>query len=187
MTSLLASLQILSCMQFREIVSQVAITPRPLLNVDIQRGCHVGEASATARLPLQLTKYQDLVAAVVDVPALHMAAHELLLQQHAQVLATPALSVFENIGELFIFMESFTVDEYLSAHPSGTDIMTDMTVMRTWLADLEACPSTVTHKLLFFDLTELRAGMLAVARNAVRSFLRLVRENMYDKCISLQV
>lgn len=174
-------------MQFRDIISQVSVAPRPLLSAALQQACHVGQATATSAQPLQLTPYRTLAAAAVDVSSLQQAAHQRLLQQHAEVLNTPALSVFENIGELFCFMESFTIEEYSSAHPSSTDIMTDMTVMRTWLTDLEACPKTVSHKLFFFDLTELRTGMLAVARRAVRSFLRLVRESMYDKCIDLQV
>lgn len=174
-------------MQFRDIIAQVNATPRPLLDTNLQKASRLLDNPGSTFTPLPLTRLQTLVAAAVDLPSIQQTAHQRLLQQHAEVLASPALTTFENVGELFIFMESFSIEEYLAANPTSTDIMTDMTVMRTWLADLENCPSSVSHKLFFFDLAELRGKALEVAQRAVRVFLRLVRENTYDKSIDLQV
>lgn len=176
------------CVQFREIPALISGMPRPLLTPGIQRLCHPGlPAHAPAPPPPLLAKFSDLLESIINLSELQDTSDDLLSTQFTEVLAMPPLRVFENIGELFIFMESFLVEEYLAASPTSTDIMTDMTVMRTWLRDLEASASTVHHKLLCFDLAALRQRVLEVASSAVHAFLRLVRETMYDKSIELQV
>jgi hypothetical protein len=95
--------------------------------------------------------------------------------------------VFDDIGELYIFMESFKAEEYLAAHPTSSDIMTDMKVMRTWIRSLEGFVPVMRQELIRFDFDAMTAQMLAVGRSATRAFLRLVREFVYDKCMELIV
>jgi hypothetical protein len=174
--------------QFHEIAALVSGMPRRLLKPDMQRLCHPGlPAHVPAPPPPLLAKFSHLFASIVNLRELQDTADDLLSMQYSEVLALPPLRVFQNIGELFIFMESFLVEEYLAASPTSTDIMTDMTVMRKWLRDLEASASTVHHKLFCFDLVVLRQQMLQVANSAVHAFLRLARETMYDKSIEVQV
>jgi hypothetical protein len=103
------------------------------------------------------------------------------------VLDSDALRVFENIAELYIFMEGFKTEEYLSVHPRSSDIMTDMTVMHTWIRSLEGFVPVMRQELIRFDFDAMATQMLAVARTATRSFMRLVHESMYDKCMELLV
>lgn len=169
----------------RDIVRIVRLCPTPYTDKRIQQ--IVCALSTTPPAPSTLTPLTDTLATLVDVAALQDAAQRLLSQQYGAALQSDTLRVFDNVGELFIFMEAFRVEDYVAAQPRSSDIMRDMSVMRTWLASLEACAAAHRQELLFFDLEALTARMLEVARVATNAFLRLVRESMYDKCAELQV
>ena len=102
-------------------------------------------------------------------------------------MRTPALRVFENVGELYVFMEGFAAEQYVSAKPSSADVLADVSVMRAWECELQALPSAVSHGLLCFDLQALRSHALVTTRAALAAFTKLVRDMMYERCIELQV
>ena len=159
--------------------------PRPYLDDRILRVA--GALATVPPPPPTLSPLTDTLATLVDVGALQDAVQHLLSQQYQAALASDTLRVFENVGELFIFMEGFRIEEYLAAQPQSSDIMRDMSVMLSWLASLDACSGSHRQELLFFDLEAMTAQMRDVARSATNRFLRLVRETMYDKCVELQV
>jgi hypothetical protein len=95
--------------------------------------------------------------------------------------------VFDDIGELYIFVESFKAEEYLDAHPKSSDIITDMKVMRTWMRSLEDFVPVMRQELIRFDLEAMTTQMLTAGRSATRAFMRLIWEFMYEKCMELVV
>lgn len=166
-------------LQFREITGVVSATVRPYFLPDVQRLCHPHLDEFAERPPgPQLMKFLDVLALRVDVAALQRTSTKLVAAQYRDVMQSSTLKLFENIGELFLFMQDFKPQEYLSRGPKSADILMDAHVMRSWLRDLHACNPVAHAPLLQFDLSTLQAGALAVAEPAVEHFMRLVRSFM---------
>jgi hypothetical protein len=180
--------QDLACLQLREIVGVTSATPRPFLEPYIQRLCHpdLKPADPTPPAPPVAT-FKHLFATLRDVRAAQDVVTDLLSTQYRAICATETMKVFENTGELFRFMESFNEDAYMRAQPTTDDIVCDMDVMQSWLSALEGMQKVAHHGLLVFDFSGLRSEVLAVVSRAERAFLRLMREWLYDRCMSLEV
>lgn len=166
--------------QCEEAARIVDKTPRALLAAELQTLSHARPAHPSVK-PSEL-----LVPAHQLATSLAAATEQLRGQYHA-AMRTSSLRVFENVGELFAFMEGFNAEQYLSAKPSSADILTDMSVMRAWERELTALPSALSHGLLCFDLQGLGQHAISITRAALLAFAKLVREMMYERCMELQV
>jgi hypothetical protein len=172
----------------REIVGITAATRRPLLEPYIIR--HYSrvinpEASHPVKPPI--SDFQAVFKTICDVPALQARIVGSISAQYEHVCSTDSMKVLTSIGDLYTFMEAFDPDAYLREKPSSADIVTDMDIMRRWVADVQCLKPSLHHELLVFDLTELRTTILELGSKTLKAFTRLAREWLYDKSMSVKV
>jgi hypothetical protein len=186
-TKIVSLLNTAAGLQLRETASIVDSLERPLLQPEFQQLTHpAAPAGASYQPPLARTQFSQLLAPAEQTADLQLKALKRVCSQYREVLTMDSVQVFDNVGELYIFMETFSAQQYLSAQPQSADVMTDMTVMRTWKRDLTSMAPLVHNELMCFDLEDLRSKVLATATAAIQAFAKLVRETMFDKCTSIQ-
>lgn len=174
----------------REIVGVAAATKRPLLEPYIMRhftGDTDDEDGITVPVKPAITDFQAVFKTICDVPALQEAAVGLLTSQYQYVCSTDAMKVLTSIGDLYTFMESFNGDAYLRQKPSTGDIVTDMDIMQRWVYDVQHLKPSLHHELLLFDFSELCKNILELGQKALKDFVRLAREWLYDTSVGVRV
>ena len=167
---------------------RAAATTRPLLEPYIIR--HYNEHSGLGdRPPVQppISDFQAVFKTICDVPALQASVVGLLAAQYQHVCGTESMKILTSIGDLYTFMESFDPDNYLREKPSSADVVTDMDIMRRWVADVQRLRPSLHHELLLFDFSELRNTILEQGKKALKGFTRLAREWLYDKSVGVRV
>lgn len=137
--------------------------------------------------PPSILAFASVFKTLCDIERIQAVITKLLRSDYEAATTSDAMISFTNVGELLTFMEAFDPDTYLTANPTCEDVCRDFGILQRWIADLEGLQPTLQQGLLLFDFSSLRCAILETAETAMRSFVKLANEWLYDNCISVRV
>ena len=176
-------------LQFHEMARVVDTTQRPLLQSNLHALSHPCDETlgGTFHMPLPPISMSELIKGAGHFGALEQQACNRLVSLYTAVLAMESLQIFENIGDTYMFIDSFSASTYMGANPDVADLLTDMEVMRNWWGSLSKMLPMIHHELMCFDLDKLRSEALDAATKALRAFTELLRDTLKTNCSTMQV
>lgn len=137
--------------------------------------------------PLAILSFASVFKSLCDIDSLQALISQTLESDYNAATNSDAMTAFNNVGELFTFLEAFDPDTYLTANPTCEDVCQDFGILQQWIADLQGLHPTLQKGLLLFDFSSLRSEILETAENTMRAFVKLANEWLYDNCIRVRV